>query len=59
MFAADDGTRTTALLRARLGSALESVTEEWHWYQGRRSDLLRFWLHFPASRLCGCTAQTT
>ncbi|MEU0532878.1 hypothetical protein [Amycolatopsis tolypomycina] len=47
MFAPDDGTRTTALLRARLGSALESVTEEWHWYQGRRSDLLRFWLHFP------------
>ena len=56
MFAPDDGTKTTALLRARLGLALDSVTEESHWYQGQWSALLRFWLHFrrvPALRLHG------
>ncbi|MGW5741965.1 hypothetical protein [Amycolatopsis sp. NPDC003861] len=56
MFAPDDGTRHTALLRARLGLALESVTEEWHWYQGEQNALLRFWLHFrhvPALRWHG------
>ncbi|GHG29854.1 MULTISPECIES: hypothetical protein [Amycolatopsis] len=46
MFAPDDGTRAAALLRARLHLALESVTEEWHWYQREQSSLLRVWLHF-------------
>lgn len=56
MLTPDDGTKTTALLRARLGLTLDSITEESHWYQGRRSALLRFWLHFqrvPALRLHG------
>ena len=56
MLAPDDGTKTTALFRARLGLTLDSVTEESHWYQGQWSALLRFWLHFrrvPALRLHG------
>ncbi len=53
MIPPDDGTRATALLRARLGLALELVTEEWHWYQGRRSALLRFWLHFRRAPALG------
>ncbi len=53
----DDGSRTTALLGARFGRVLESVTEEWHWYQDRQNALVMFWLHFagvPVMELRGC-----
>ncbi|MCC8251287.1 hypothetical protein [Saccharothrix luteola] len=58
MIVPDDGTRTTGLLRARLGMVLESVTEDWHWYQGRQNALGMFWLHFACApvlelRSCG------
>ncbi|MEU6153334.1 hypothetical protein ABZ816_25360 [Actinosynnema sp. NPDC047251] len=42
MITPDDGPRTTALLKARLGTVLEAVTEEWHWYDGRPNSLIRF-----------------
>lgn len=57
MIVPDDGTRTTGLLRARLGTVLESVTEDWHWYQGQPNALGTFWLHFagvPVLELHGC-----
>ncbi|SES36891.1 hypothetical protein SAMN05216188_1424 [Lentzea xinjiangensis] len=57
MIVPDDGTRTTGLLRARLGMVLESVTEEWHWYQDQQNALVLFWLHFadaPVLELRGC-----
>lgn len=57
MIVPDDGTRATGLLRARLGVVLASVTEEWHWHQGRPTGLTVFWLHFagnPVVEFSGC-----
>jgi hypothetical protein len=44
MIVPNDGTRTTGLLRVRLGMVLESVSEEWHWHQDQQNALVMFWL---------------